>query len=281
MNYVEKIQNDMKILQTRIEDYLKLKEEYNSFVNELPYKDELVENKEKNNKIWICWLQGVDYAPELVRKCVKNNINKIKGYEKIILTEDNFKDYVEINPVIMKKWRAGIISNTAFSNILRLEILIKYGGIWMDSTVLFTGKEFPEYVTEYPLFLFSSWKWITGDIRPVSTWFISAQKGHPLLKAVLECLYKYWTDKDELVTYFVFHMFFAMVMERYPIMFSQIPRISNVPPHMMQFELQNKYSKQRFSELITMSSIHKLTYKLDERVYDDEENIYNFLLREY
>ena len=281
MNYYEKIQNDMSILQSRIDDCMKLRIEYKGFVDKLPYKDELIEKKEIRRTIWICWLQGIDNAPDLVKKCVQNNMTKITGYEKIIITATNFIEYVSINPIILEKWKNGIISNTAFSNILRLEILIKYGGIWMDSTVLFTGDSFPSYVTDYPIFMFSSWKWITGDIRPISTWFISAQDGHPFLKAVLDCLYKYWRDKDELVTYFVFHMFFAMVIERYPIMYSQFTRISNVPPHYMQFELQDKYSEKRFKELTDMSSIHKLSYKLDGEVFDDKENLYNYLVKEY
>lgn len=281
MNYIEKIQNDMIILQSRIDDYLKLKDEYKDFAYNLPYKDEFVKQTEKRKTIWICWFQGVENAPDLVKKCINKNINSLADYEKIILTKENFSKYVDIKENVLKKWEKGIISNTAFSNILRLEILIKYGGIWMDSTVLFTGERFPNFVTDYPLFMFSSWKWITGDVRQISTWFISAQKGHPLLKAVLDCLYKYWADKDELVTYFVFHMFFGLVIERYPVMFNQIPRISNVPPHFMQFELQNPYSERRFSELTEMSSIHKLTYKLDESVYKDETNIYNYLLKRY
>ena len=281
MNYYEKIQNDMDILQSRINDCLELRTEYKEFVDRLPYVDQIIEKKEISKIIWICWFQGIENAPELVQKCVKNNISKIYGYKKIILTSKNFTKYIKINPLILKKWKQGIISNTAFSNILRLEILIKYGGIWMDAPVLFTGKEFPRYVTEYPLFMFSSWKWITGDIRPVSTWFISAQKGHPFLKAVRDCLYKYWTDKNELVTYFIFHMFVAMVIERYPIMYSQFTRISNVPPHYMQFELQDRYSEIRFKELTDMASIHKLTYKLDAAVYKDEDNLYNYLLKEY
>lgn len=281
MNYYEKIQKDMVILQSRIDDCLDLRAEYKSFVEALPYRDQIIEKKDINKTIWICWFQGIENAPELVQKCVKNNIRKLNDYEKIILTSDNFSQYVNVKPLILEKWKKGIISNTAFSNILRLEILIKYGGIWMDSTVLFTGESFPKYVTNYPIFMFSSWKWITGDIRPISTWFIAAQKEHPFLKAVLDCLYKYWTDKNELVTYFIFHMFFSFVMERYPIMYSQFTRISNVPPHYMQFELQNKFSKLRFKELTDMSSIHKLSYKLDKEIFDDKENLYNYLIRNY
>ena len=46
MNYYEKIQNDMSVLQSRIDDCLVLRNEYKEFVDKLPYKDELIEKKE-------------------------------------------------------------------------------------------------------------------------------------------------------------------------------------------------------------------------------------------
>ncbi len=274
------LNNDLGVMKSRIDDYVLLRNKYFKFVKKLPYNDEYIEYKNRNKCIWICWFQGIDFAPNLVKKCIERIKNNFFDYQKIIITKENFKKYVEINDTVVEKWNKGIITNTAFSNILRLEILIKYGGIWMDATVLVTGNKFPNYIEDTPLFMYSSWKWLSGDVRPISTWFISAQKNHPLLMAVRDCLIKYWQDNDELITYFIFHMFFAMVMERYPKMFSQIPRISNIPPHMMQFELQDRYSSKRFSELIEMSPIHKLTYKLDKKVFSDVNNLYNFILKE-
>lgn len=280
MEYVKKLNDDLDIMKSRIDDYILLKNRYFEFVKNLPYDDEYIECKSRNKCIWICWFQGVNSAPELVKKCIDTIKSNFFDYQKIIITKENFKEYVEIDDTVVRKWNEGVITNTAFSNIIRLELLIKYGGIWMDATVLVTEDKFPSYVEDSPLFMYSSWKWISGDVRPISTWFISAQKNHPLLMAVRDCLVKYWQDNDQLITYFIFHMFFAMVMELYPKMFSQIPRISNIPPHMMQFELQNEYSSKRFTELIEMSSIHKLTYKLDKKVFNDSNNLYNFILKE-
>lgn len=37
---------------------------------------------------------------------------------------------------IVKKWEKGRIPADLFSDLLRLELLIRYGGTWIDSTVL-------------------------------------------------------------------------------------------------------------------------------------------------
>ena len=41
------------------------------------------------NKIWICWFQGEDKAPDLVKKCIDSVRKHASGYDVIILTEDN------------------------------------------------------------------------------------------------------------------------------------------------------------------------------------------------
>ncbi len=54
-------------------------------------------------------------------------------YKKVLITADNYTDYVEMDSIIVEKWKKGIINNTKFSNSLRLELLVKYGGIWIDN----------------------------------------------------------------------------------------------------------------------------------------------------
>ena len=38
----------------------------------------------------------------------------------------------------MDKYKKGIFTRTHFSDILRLELLTKYGGTWIDASVLIT-----------------------------------------------------------------------------------------------------------------------------------------------
>lgn len=281
MNYLEKLNSDINIMNLRINDYIKLRNEYYEYVMSLKYKDEYSNPVEAPKTIWLCWFQRLETAPELVQSCIRKVSSSYPEYKKILIDEFNLFKYVNIDESVIKKWKAGVISNTAFSNIVRLEVLIKYGGIWMDATVLCTGLSLPSYMTDSSLFVYSSWKWISGDVRPVSTWLIAANKEHPILMAVRDCLVKYWNDKDELVTYFVFHMFFAMVIEKFPKLFEKIPKISNVPPHFMQFEMHNEYNCTRFEQLTEMSPIHKLTYKLGEKILINNNNLYKYVADNY
>ena len=97
-------------------------------------------NKESafNDTIWICWLQGIDKDPSLIKRCYKSIKDNFKD-SKIVVDESYINDYVELPSYIMEKDGKGIITKTHFSDILRLELLSQYGGTWIDGTVYCRG----------------------------------------------------------------------------------------------------------------------------------------------
>lgn len=278
--YEKKIESDLNILHERFEAYKLLKNKYGNYLNDKEYDYESINGK-ASKIIWTCWLQGLNNAPDLVKSCSNSVKSNFYGYEKVFLTSDNFEQYVTIDDVIMKKWRDGIISNTAFSNILRLELLINHGGLWLDSTVFCTDNRIPEFISQSPLFVYSNWKWISGDVRPISTWLMSSCKNHVMIKATRDLLVNYWHENDELQTYFIFHMFFQMVIENFPEVWKRTFKISNLPPHMMQFELGASYNENRFNQLKDMSKFHKLTYKLPLNITDNKTSLYSFIINNF
>lgn len=101
--------------------------------------------------IWWCWLQGIENAPSIVKAYFNSLMREFKGskvqegqglsdgYVIKVIDEKNWKEYVEHPDYIVKEWEKKQIPPALFSDLLRLELLIKYGGTWIDSTVLCTG----------------------------------------------------------------------------------------------------------------------------------------------
>lgn len=278
MRTINDIYNDISIMKHRADEYCLLHKEFYDYIHLVREHDYYDNSAKQPAIIWTVWLQGMNNAPEIVQACFRSLLKLNGEYEIILITKDNLEEYVTLNPSITKKWEDGIISNTAISNIIRLELLCKYGGIWVDGTVLCTTEYIPDYITNVPLFMYSSWKWITGDIRPVSTWFIAAKPHHPILETVKKGLIYYWERKNKLDTYFIFHMFFRMVISEYPELWHMVPRFSNIPPHMLQFELRNEYNDQRYKEIKDMAPFHKLTYKLPKSVLESHNNFYKKII---
>ena len=63
--------------------------------------------------------------------------------------------YVDIPDYILQKYRAGKMTRTHFSDILRLHLLSRYGGVWIDSTILMT-EHLPKYILDSPLFIYQT-----------------------------------------------------------------------------------------------------------------------------
>ena len=77
--------------------------------------------------IWLLWLQGWDKAPELV-KSVCTSWEKLNPEWTVIkLDQKNLKNYVNVKKVE---------SMQAYSDIIRLALLAKHGGVWADATML-------------------------------------------------------------------------------------------------------------------------------------------------
>ena len=91
-----------------------------------------------NSNIWVCWWQGEEKMPDVVKICYRS-IKIMSGKHPVVLITDyNCKDYVKLPQFIWDKYAAGVISRTHLSDILRFYLLKEYGGIWMDITNFIT-----------------------------------------------------------------------------------------------------------------------------------------------
>lgn len=213
-----------------------------------------------SNKVWWCWLQGEENAPDLQKVCLSSLRKCLIDREIIVITENNIFDYVKFPQFIIDKYNKGIISKTHFSDLIRLELLINYGGTWIDSSVYCT--KYNKSFFDKELFVFKSF--MRGDSSiAASNWFITSEVKNPILLTTLDLLYDYWKNNNRLMHYYIFHFFFKMATEKYEDDWEKISMFNNISPHVMQFELLNDFNENRYKELTMISDIHKLNHKLD------------------
>ena len=255
----------------------KLRKKYQSFIENF-MKVDTVENIDiQPRKVWICWFQGMENAPDIVQKCYKSVQANVTDREIVLITENNYKDYVTFPEYIQEKIDAGIISQTHMSDILRLELLLRYGGTWMDATILCTGK-IPEYMLDSDLFLFQNLKpGLNGHCTSISNWFITSLQDNKILKLTLALLYEYWKNNDKLLDYFIFHDFFQLAIEVYPEEWSKVIPSSNSTPHILLLRLFNVYYEKAWNAIREQTSIHKLTYKFNVERTKLEDTYYKML----
>lgn len=253
-----------------------LLKEYQYIIDKFEHKDY---KKEFSKKIFICWFQGLENAPLLVQKCVESVKKAFPKKEIIILTDDNYKEYTNFPDYIIQKYESGIISKAHFSDLLRINLLINHGGLWIDSTVFCTATTEPEYITKQPLFVYKEINLNRTDNIPVksSSWLINSCKNNPILMGTQEILFEYWKKENTLSNYFLFHLAFSIVCDEYKEEFDKIPVYNNINPHILQFELEQPYDENRFNQITKISDFHKLR-RIE--VNDDVYTNYDFVIGE-
>lgn len=221
-------------------------------------------DKPKSKIIWQYWEQGIENAPDVVRACIRS-VEKYKGddYKQIILDRESIKEYVQIPENIEKLKEKGIIKSAHYSDILRTYLLVEYGGIWIDATVLLTD-ELPDYIKDAELFVFQNELRLDCDNLNMASYFISSAPHNVVLEHCKDIFSRYWNENLFLNNYFMFLHAFTMLTqcnEECRNSFAKIPFFSYIPVQRFQVELLNKYNEQRWKQIKSISPIHKLSYK--------------------
>lgn len=285
----------------RVEPFLIQK--YGSKVQEFKKFNSSRELKHEHPKvIWWCWLQGIEAAPPIVGACYNSLVHGewfiVNGYKVNVIDAENWKEYVELPDYIVKRWEKKQIPPALFSDLLRLELLIKYGGTWIDSTVLCTGfkefnglssssgstsspsvQEFKKYL-EADLFLFQYTK--QGSIPvSISNWFISAHSNNEVLLVLRDMLYAYWKDYDCVLDYYIFHLFFAMISKEFPEQITAMPYVQSQNSLVLLHHWGEKFEQKKWDKLTSQVCFHKLAFRVGEDTKKNNESYYYHIIEQF
>lgn len=134
------------------------------------------------NVVWSFWAQGTDQLPPVIEVCI-DSWRQNAGVERIYVLDPmsvyRFLDRIDL-PLTFSS-----LTPQMQSDAVRLAVLSKYGGIWLDASTLVTKSLMPwvEKVSKGKgLFLFQNPSKGRGG-RLFEIGFIGVTPAHPLLKA--------------------------------------------------------------------------------------------------
>lgn len=165
------------------------------------------------------------------------------------------------------------------SDLLRIELLTRYGGTWVDSTVLYTGSGQDEEVLESKLFMYQILKpGLDGHTLRISSWLMSSWSNNKILLLTKELLYEYWKENNYMYDYFLLHDFIELSIELYPEIWGNVAQYSSSTPHILQLKMFDTYNERIYKSIIKQTSFHKLTYKMSKEDLCKENTYYKKLL---
>lgn len=215
------------------------------------------------------WYQGEEKAPELVKACFRSMRRHLKQ-EVVVLDENTLFDWITLPDHIVRKWKEGKISHTAFSDICRIELLYEHGGLWFDATDYVTAPV-PQYIMDEDFFLFMGGSKIRGSYAFIQSCFMRGKKGNPIFGVWREANSIYWKDEESKINYFIHHLLLKLsvdVNETVGTNFARMPKVDQDPTHALWGDHCNDdYTEETFHNLTRGSFFQKTNYK-DSRLKD-------------
>lgn len=145
-----------------------------------------------NKVIWMYWHQGFNQAPPVIKNCVKQWQHLHLDWQIRLLDQHNVYTYakpLDINPNTLNK-----MTLAHRSDLIRTQLLIKYGGVWADPTCFPVQKLedwLPEQMRAGFFFFYKP-----GRDRIISNWFIAAEKDNAVLKRLYDAMINYWNKNN-------------------------------------------------------------------------------------
>ena len=166
--------------------------------------------------IWTAWLQGEENAPEVIQLTIASMRKHANGHRVVVLTNDNVDDYIEIPSIIKTKHSNGIMGHAHYSDVIRIMILAKYGGVWLDATIFInTPIDEKAFVSPFYSIGFSSNK--KSEYVSDHKWIVvilGGCKQSIYLYDIAHMLTSYWEEHIIPIDYFVFDYIISALYSR-------------------------------------------------------------------
>jgi len=216
----------------------------------------------ENEVIFQYWQQGYDNAPLLIKKCLEST-KKYNPDKKIIFLDfPKIKDYIEIPSRYYDLFKKGKIKSAHFSDVVRTYLLSQYGGLWVDSTIYFTGK-IPDNIFNSDFFVFSKDEktdWLENNM---SNYFIRSKAQNRMINSIKSALDYYWLENNFVINYFMYEHMVTMLSKKEGLKedWAKMPYYSAFDTGVLLSVMNKDYDDKTFNEIKSKTNIHKLSYK--------------------
>lgn len=210
--------------------------------------------------VFTMWWQGEDDMPPVVKACV-NSLGKIGG-QVVVITKENYSDYVSLPDFIISLATSGKMCLAHFSDIIRTYLLVKYGGVWIDSTV-YIARKVPSYMIN-DFFVFKQSPQLR-ECRSYGNWWIASPPANDILIEELAYLYCYWRHHDVAMNYYIFHIFFRKIIDNnpeYKKIIDSVPTRITDSTHLLLKNYSTLYDNNLWAEMKEISPVFKCSYKI-------------------
>ncbi len=219
----------------------------------------------KNFPIWVMWWQGEEGMPPIVKTCYETLKAAADSHPVHLITRDNYSQYVDFPSYILKKVERGTITLTHFSDLMRVSLIARHGGLWVDSTIL---PGMPITIgADTKLYTLRTHDYFGDKFIAHCRWtgfLIGAGAGNPLFVRTRELFLRYWKVHDLLITYLFIDHVYDYFYDHTPALRAMLDAVPLSEADFLHMErhLGEKYQEASAHKHLNASPFHKLSYKM-------------------
>lgn len=134
--------------------------------------------------IWLYWHQGELKAPEIVKRCIASWRDRNPGWDVKVLDSSTASEASGLD----EQWILDRpdISMQFLSDIIRIALLARHGGVWADATV-YCARPLDDWLPEHMSSGFFAFEGLRGG-RMIASSFLAAEKGNLIPSCLLRAL---------------------------------------------------------------------------------------------
>jgi hypothetical protein len=179
--------------------------------------------------------------------------------EVVVLDGNTVFDWIDLPASVVKLWKTGKMKAAHFADICRVELLYRYGGVWMDATD-YLDAPLPEWLWKADFFVYQGGDALSGAYGGIQNCFIRAAKGAYLLKVWREAIQSYWAAETSAVDYFVHQLLFSLAVSSNPraaALYAEMPACVQDPTHILWYD----YADKPYDEVVLHSVCAKALFQ--------------------
>jgi tetratricopeptide (TPR) repeat protein len=230
---------------------------------------------DRRSTIWTYWAQGWDDVPDVVAMC-RRRLRDLAGPDVVPLDLESATELVQIPAEL-----AGLeLGHAHRSDLLRLELLGRFGGTWIDATCFVTEDPRP-HLAELRRGGFFAFEKAGSTL---ANWLISCEPDSYLIRMTRSALHAYLREHEEWSYYFLFHYVFeslALCDEEFGRRWAAVPVRKLGPPTAFMRERTEPADQLDLDALFAESFVQKLSYRYIDDALQVPGSFLNHLLATY
>jgi hypothetical protein len=180
--------------------------------------------------IWTYWCQGIDNIPEFNKLCIETWMRKNPNYIIHVLDGNTILNFLNLDELPTYFFEIEPLQSR--SDVARLALLNKFGGVWMDSSIICL-RPLDEWLCSPILTGFAApWFSLKNELDVFESWFIACNKNSYIIQTWNREYKKLWQNRKNNINimedplfdgiqmkigeYLNIHCTFIACMQRYP-----------------------------------------------------------------